>query len=116
MPLRKNYVRDFFIAAILPVSVIFVKISHIARTSRWMPTYCFNLAAVLAVSVTLVIWRNQASENCGLTNIAKYAEWHIFKYQQRYSDIGGGGGGGGGASKGIYGKYIICMHIHIYKP
>ena len=33
-----------------------------------MATYCFNLAAILAVSVTLVIWRHQANENCGHTN------------------------------------------------
>ena len=33
----RKYVRDFFIVAILPVSVIFVIIHHIARASQWQP-------------------------------------------------------------------------------
>jgi hypothetical protein len=35
--LCENYVRDFFIAAILPVSVKFVIIRHIAQASQWQP-------------------------------------------------------------------------------
>jgi hypothetical protein len=62
VPLCENYVRDFFIAAILPVSVKFVKIRHIARASRWQPIV-FSLAAILAVSVmhssSRVITRDQ---------------------------------------------------------
>ena len=37
MPLCENYVRDFLIAAILTVSVIFVITRHIAQASQWQP-------------------------------------------------------------------------------
>ena len=60
----------FFIAAILPVSVIFAIIRHVA-----MATYCFNLAAILAVSVThsssRVITRDQQAKIVDTQNIRK---------------------------------------------
>ncbi len=46
----ENYVRDFLIAAILPVSVIFVIIRHIAQASQWQPIVLIH-ATILAVSV-----------------------------------------------------------------
>ena len=45
----ENYVRDFLIAAILPVSVIFVIIRHITQASQWQPIVLIH-AAILAVS------------------------------------------------------------------
>ena len=61
VPLCENYVRDFFIATILPVSV-----NSSYSTSIATATYCFNLAAILAVSVmhssSCVITRDQQAK------------------------------------------------------
>jgi translation elongation factor EF-1beta len=59
VPLCENYVRDFFIAAILPVKCL---IRHIARAS-----IVFSLAAILAVMIT----RDDecSTENYGHANI-----------------------------------------------
>ena len=65
MPLCENYVRNFLIAAILPVSVIFVIIRHIARAWQWQPIVLIH-AAIFAVSVmhssSRVITRDQQAK------------------------------------------------------
>ncbi len=59
--LNKNYVRDFFIAAISAIIVIFVIIPHETQT-RYEQHIGFVDVAILAVGVTFLIWRDQASE------------------------------------------------------
>ena len=66
MPLCENYVRDFF------NSRHFASKCHIRHNSSYsasiaMATYCFNLAAILAVSVM----HSSSSENCGHVNMVR---------------------------------------------
>ena len=77
MRLRKNYVRDFFIAAIFPVSVIYS--SYDASIVK--ATYCGCAAAILAVSVMHLSSRDQQAKIADTQTWGKHVEYHIFTFR-----------------------------------
>ena len=66
----------FFIAVILPVSVIFVIIRHIARASRWKPIV---LTSVMHSSSCVII-RDRQAKIAHTQTLGKHVEWHIFTF------------------------------------